>query len=143
MTGVTALHPAPHRERVRLWLLMFGMIAAPGFWIAQLLLSYGVSAVACYGSDHPTSIASGTVVRTALFVFDAVALIAALAGGIVSYASWRAVRAQQQHGRHPALEVGEGRTRFMALWGIMSSLCFGGAIVFNTIASVMAPLCVR
>jgi hypothetical protein len=143
MTAMTASHPAPHREPVRLWLLLLGMVAAPGFWLAQLMLSYAVSAAACYGGDHPTSIASGTAVRTALFVFDAVALIAALAGGIVSYASWRAAHAQQQHGQHHALEVGEGRARFMALWGIMSSLCFLGAIGFNAIGSIMAPLCVR
>jgi hypothetical protein len=143
MTALTASHPAPHRERVRLWMLIFGMIAAPSLWLAQLLLSYGISALACYGGDHPTTIAAGTPVRTALFAFDAVALIAALAGGIVSYTCWRAVHAEQQHGQHHALEVGEGRTRFMALWGIMSSLCFFGAIAFNTIASVMAPLCVR
>jgi hypothetical protein len=143
MTAAAASHPAPHRQRVRLWVLMFGLVAAPIFWLAQLLLGYGVSAAACYGGDHPTTIASGASLRMALFSFDAAALIVALAGAAVSYASWHAVHGEQQSGPHHALEVGEGRTRFMALWGILSSLCFGGAIVFNTMASVMAPLCIR
>ena len=38
--------------------------------------------------------------------------------------------------------IGEGRARFMALWGIFSSLCFFCAILFNIIASVTVPLCV-
>jgi hypothetical protein len=135
MTALAAAHPARHRDRVRLWVLVFGMAAAPLLWLAQLIVSYCVSAIACYGGDHPTTIASGAPVRTALLVFDAVALIVALAAAIVSFASWRTVRAEQ--------DIGGGRTRFMALWGIMSSLCFLGAIVFHSIASVMAPLCVR
>jgi hypothetical protein len=135
MTAPAGAHPAPHRDRVRLGLLVFGLVAAPLLWLAQLILSYGFSALVCYGGDHPTTIASGGPVRTALLVLDAVALIVALAAAIVSFASWRTVRAEQQ--------FGEGRTRFMALWGIMSSVCFLGAIVFHSLASVMAPLCVR
>jgi hypothetical protein len=139
---MTAL-AAPQRQRVRLWVLVFGVAAAPLLWLAQLIVSYGVSARACYGGDHPTTIASGVPLRTALVAFDAVALIVALTAALVSFASWRAVRAEQRSGHYLALEIGEGRTRFLALWGIMSSVCFLGAIVFHSLASVMAPLCVR
>jgi hypothetical protein len=33
--------------------------------------------------------------------------------------------------------------RFLAIWGLMSSLWFFGAILFNTIATIVAPLCTR
>jgi hypothetical protein len=122
---------------------MFGACGAPIFWLGQMMLGYGVSAVACYSSDHPTTIASGTVLRTALIAFDAVAIVAALASGIVSYSCWQAVRDEKEGGQRHAFEVGDGRARFMALWGIMSSLWFFSAIVFSTIASVTVPLCVR
>ena len=117
MTALAAAHPA--RDRVRLWVLLFGVAAAPLLWLAQLILSYGVSAVVCYRGDHPTTIASGAAVRTALLVFDAVALVVALAAAMVSYSSWRAIRSA----------AGADRARFMALWGIMSSACFLGATV--------------
>jgi hypothetical protein len=133
MTAIASSHPAPHRQQVRLWLLIFGLIAAPLLWLAQLLLGYGISAALCYGGDHPTTIAAGAPLRMVLFAFDAGALCVALIGVVVSYASWCTVRVQTD----------EGRTRFMALWGIMSSLCFLVAIIFNTLASVMAPLCIR
>jgi hypothetical protein len=143
MTDTAVAHPSPHRHRVSFAALMFGMIAAPVFWLGHLMLSYGVSAVACYGSDHPTTIASATALRSALIVFDTIAIIVAMAGGIVSYMSWRRVRTEKEGGQRQALELGDGRARFMALWGIMSSLWFLGAILFSTIASVTVPLCVR
>ncbi len=143
MTDVSATHPAPHRHRVNFIALMFGIVAAPIFWLGQLMLGYGVSAVVCYGSDHPTTITSATALRSALIVFDAIAIIAAIAGGIVSYMSWRAVHNEKEGGKRQALEIGDGRVRFMALWGIMSSLWFLYAVIFSTIASVTVPLCVR
>ena len=143
MSDTSLNHPSPHRDRVSFWSLMFGACAAPIFWLGQMTLGYGVSALVCYGSDHPTTIASAVTLRGALIVFDVVAIAAALAGLIVSFACWRIVRREKEGGRSHALDIGDGRTRFMALWGIMSSLWFLGAIVFSTIASVTVPLCVR
>lgn len=143
MSDASFHHPSPHRDRVSFWALIFGACAAPIFWLGQMMLGYGVSAIVCYGSDHPTTIASGAALRTALIAFDAVAIVAALAGGAVSYFCWRAVRNEKEGGQRHALDVGDGRARFMALWGIMASLWFFSAIVFSTIASVAVPLCIR
>jgi hypothetical protein len=133
-----ALHIAPPRNPARFWALMFGACAAPIFWLGHLMLGFGVTAVVCYHGDHPTLIASGTTLRTALFVFDAIAIVAALAGGIVSLAIWRATRTEKE-----AESIAEGRARFMAQWGIGSSACFLIAILFGTIASIVVPLCTR
>jgi hypothetical protein len=138
-----ASHPSPHRARVSFAALMFGMTAAPIFWLGQLMLGYVISAIACYGSDHPTTIASGVAMHSALYAFDAIAIAAALAGGIVSFSSWHAVKAEKEGGHHRAVDVGEGRARFMALWGVFSSLCFLIGIVFASIGSLEAPLCIR
>lgn len=140
---MSGAHPAPHRGRVSFTALVFGASAAPLFWLGQMMLGYGASAIACYGSDHPTTIASASALRTALVLFDAVAIVAALAAGTVSFLAWREVRHETEGDKTDALEIGDGRARFMALWGIMSSLCFFLAIMFTTIASVTVPLCVR
>jgi hypothetical protein len=48
----------------------------------------------------------------------------------------------EMEGDHFALiDVGEGRTRFMAMWGMLFSSGFLIAILFTTIASVMVPSC--
>jgi hypothetical protein len=138
-----AAHASPHRARVSFAALMFGMTAAPIFWLGQLILGYSISAVACYGSDHPTTIASGAALRLSFYAFDAVAIAAALAGGIVAFSCWHAVKAEKEGNQHRAIDAGEGRARFMALWGLLSSLCFLVGIVFATIGSIEAPLCIR
>ncbi|HEY6579262.1 MAG TPA: hypothetical protein VIY09_08055 [Rhizomicrobium sp.] len=134
--------PGLGRPRASFIALMFANTAAPIFWLGQLMLGYIVSSLACYGSDHPTTIASGSALRSTLYAFDAVAIAAAIAGGIVSLVCWRAVRDPGTDSRFAA-KVTEGRMRFMAMWGMMSSLWFLGAIVFNTIATATVRLCVR
>jgi hypothetical protein len=60
-------------------------------------------------------------------VLLAVSLAAlAVGGGAVAVAarSWRATRGETGGGRHRALETGEGRTRFMALAGLLTGLLF-------------------
>jgi hypothetical protein len=142
MTTATT-HPAPHRDKVSFWALMFGCCAAPIFWLGQLTLGYWISAQVCYGSDHPTVTDAPGTLYSALIVFDAVAIVFAILGGIVSWMSWNATQGEKKGGAHEALHTGEGRARFMALWGIMSSLWFLGAIVFGTIGSMVVPLCAR
>lgn len=134
-------HPAPHRAGTGFWALMFGCCTAPIFWLGQLGLGYWVSAQICYGSDHPTVTAAPGLLRIALIAFDVTAVIAALAGAFVSFVNWRATRDENGDAAHPTAHIAQGRSRFMALWGTMSSLWFLGAILFNTIASLVAPLC--
>jgi hypothetical protein len=130
----------PHNERIGVHTLLFAVIVAPAFWIGQLIFAYSVSAQACYGSDHPTTLASAATLRITLIVFDVAALVAALVGLVVSSFCWRAVRGEVADRRFD-VTTSEGRARFMAIWGIFSSLAFLCAIVFNVIASLVVPLC--
>lgn len=132
------LGPAPEARSVSFLLLLFGCTAAPVFWIGQLLLGYGVTAYACYPGDHPQWVRPGPLL-TAMIVFDAVALLGCAAGAAMSWAAWRRVR--QPGGHAHTLHTGEGRNRVLAIWGLLSSLWFFGAILFNSIASVMVPPC--
>lgn len=134
-------HPAPHRDRTGLGLLIFGAAAAPLFWLGQVMLGYGVTAWACYPGDHPQAVATPGSLFAAMIAFDAVALAACAAGGGVSWWAWRQTRREVEGGESFALHTGEGRTRFLALWGLMSSLWFFLAVLFNAIASVTVPPC--
>jgi len=121
--------PAPEtREPHFLWLL-FGASAAPLVWLGQTMLSYGVTAYGCYPGDHPVLAISRQRLGAAVIVFDVVALIVAAAGLAVAWRSWRTVT------RHA------GRNRFLAQWGIFSSLCFLVGIVFNIVVSIMVTPC--
>jgi hypothetical protein len=133
-------NPAPQEDRVGFWPLMFGACAAPIAWLGQVMLGYGVTAYACYPADHPLNRTPAPLFM-ALIVFDAAALAICIAAGVVSWWAWRRTRNEKEGGHRRALHTGEGRARFMALWGIMSSLWFFGAIIFNVIASVTVPPC--
>ncbi|HEY4276043.1 MAG TPA: hypothetical protein VGM68_11195 [Rhizomicrobium sp.] len=121
--------PAPETREPRFLWLLFGCTAAPLFWLGQMMLGYGVTAYVCYPGGHPVSLASGGPLFVALLLMDAIALTACAAGAAVSWRAWRRLR------------PGEGRNRFLALWGVMSSLWFFAAILFNVFASIMVPAC--
>ncbi len=120
--------PAPETRSPRFLWLLFGASAAPLAWLGQMALGYGVTAYVCYPGDHPVGLAAKGPLFATLIVFDILALVLCAAGGWVSWAHWR---------RRP-----EGRNRFLALWGIMSSLWFFVAVLFNAIASLAVPPCI-
>lgn len=132
---------APETHSVKFITLLFGASAAPLFWVGQILLSYGVSAYACYPGDRPVMPSATAPLHALLMVFDGIALLAAILGGLVSWQAWRKAGAGSDH-RH-ILHTGEGRDRFLAIWGLLSSLWFFFAILFNTIASLTVPPCLN
>lgn len=130
---------APETRTISFLSLLFGCTAAPIFWMGQLMLGVGVTAHACYPGDHPVVFTKTGALFTALLVFDLVALAACAAGALVSWNAWRQVR--QAGGESHTLHTGEGRSRFLAMWGMLSSAWFFLAILFNTIASLVVPSC--
>jgi hypothetical protein len=130
------MHMPPIRAPRRFWMGLFGACAAPIFWLGQLILSYWVTAAACYGSDHPTTLIETGTMRSTLVTFDVVAIVACAVGVFLSYS---VVRSVARDGNADP-QVG-GRIRFLGIWGLLSSLCFFIGIVFNTITSFGVPLC--
>jgi hypothetical protein len=129
------LHMPPIRAPRRFWMGLFGASAAPIFWLGQLILGYWVTAVACYGSDHPTTLNNSGALRLMLVTFDVGAIVACATGAILSYLVLRSTNEGDLEAQVA------GRVRFLGVWGLLSSLWFFAAILFNTIASLGVPLC--
>lgn len=136
-------HPAPHRDRATLAELGFALAAAPLAWAAQLVLTYGVASHVCFGGAAPRAAASfnWTGATSVLLATQLIALAIALIGAAVAYRLWRATREEASGETHHMIEAGRGRTRFLALWGLMTSLGFAGAILFAAVGSLVVPLC--
>jgi hypothetical protein len=130
---------APETHNVRFLTLLFGAIAAPIFWTGQLILGYVITAHACYPGDQPVQVRFGGALFSTMLAFDSVALTACAASGLVSLRCWQKVR--QDRGHRHTLHTGEGRDRFLAMWGLLSSLWFFAAVFFNTIASLTVTPC--
>ena len=120
--------------------LLFGACTAPIFWLGQLMLGYAVSRPSPATRRPSPSLAASGPLRATLLAFDTVAIAAAAAGGVVAFGAYgKFVMKRRQN--EAAMEIGEGRSRFMALWGVMSSMGFFCAILFGAIASISVPLC--
>jgi hypothetical protein len=125
-------HPAPARERVSLPALWFGLFGGPVAWSIQTLVNLPVASHGCFPRLDPLA-QPVTAVRGVAFSVSLLALAICVAATVVSVRSWSRTRHEHHEATgkgsgHDAgtalLETGEGRTRFMALAGVLTSVTF-------------------
>lgn len=136
-------HPSPHRERVDYRWLFAALAIGPAAWIVQLVLGYGVAAQACdmrreAGASGGSAFAGEPVL---LSIVNLVGLVAVLAGGIFCRWAWNRVGNEKAGGPEAVLTIGEGRTRFLAVFGMLSAVGFTIAVAFNTVEPLIMPAC--
>jgi hypothetical protein len=136
-------HPAPARGRVSDALLWIGLFAAPALWSVQQILGYAVLAHRCFPSTVPLDGGSPGGSWVLALVVTIVAVIVSLAAGGASLRTWRRSSAERAAGHEEAslLEIGEGRTRFMAYGGLLLSGMFLIAVIFSGISLLVLPHC--
>lgn len=123
----TAGHPAPHRNRVSLPVLFASVGVPPLAWMAHLYLNYAFASASCAAASHR----EGVSAWTALFVIDALCIAAVAVALFSARRAWRMSRAEHAGEEGDAVEVGEGRTRFLAIVGVLSGAIFIAALVFD------------
>jgi hypothetical protein len=136
-------HPAPQRDRLSLAVLALILLAPPAAWALDLFWKYAVTSYVCFPGDAPLRAAPAAWgwVWASLLTADVVALALAATTAWISYDAWTRVRREVPgHAEHLA-EIGEGRTRFLAFWGMLIALLVGVAIVFSFVADVGLSLC--
>ncbi|MEA2839145.1 MAG: hypothetical protein QOF41_475 [Methylobacteriaceae bacterium] len=145
-SGASAMmveHPAPHRERVHLAVLLFGAFVGPIVWALHLFANTAIAGQVCYPGPVPrlTPSPAEAALRLLLGLSGVVAIIIALIGAYVSYRSWRATREEREGSHHHLIEVGEGRTRFLAFAGMFMSLGFALVIFCDTVSVLLVQAC--
>lgn len=129
-------HPAPHRDQVALYESLFGVVGGPAAWFVQLCAGYALASWPCFPKDERG------LVPVAGYEWTWPAMIGLLvAGGLVALAaffvSWRVLRRTRDEmggGNQALMEIGAGRTRFLALWGVL----LGGGFALATIVTAVA-----
>lgn len=137
-------HPAPHRARVNVALLLIGVGGGPAAWLTQQSVNYGFAAQACFVRTMRQSVvAPGWEAHQALlWIVNIGAVLVALLCAAISWRYWRRTQEEvKQSSHHHLLDVGEGRTRFLALCGVISSIAFLATILFNTTGLIVVPQC--
>jgi hypothetical protein len=134
-------HPSPHRHRVALGTLIFGLSAGPAAWSVAWMTSVALAQEACYPGTVPLTTPAFGGVHVALVTLNGLACAVTVAGGMVAYRNWRKTRTEHPGPGQTLLEIGEGRARFMAMAGILTSAGFLLALLFGIPAIVFGPLC--
>lgn len=136
-----AAHPAPQRHRAKRLTLAFSLFAAPAAWLLQLGISFAVTSQACHGDSVTVPNAAPSALRWVLAGINLAAVALAVLACALALALWRRTR-QEHHGSAAALvDVGEGRTRFLALCAVFASIGFFVALLFTGLGLLGVPLC--
>lgn len=136
-------HPAPHRDKVGIAAQLAGLAAGPVVWAVQLEFGYALTSYACHpGMLALDGFAPGWAwTRAASLAVNLVALLVCLGVGVLCWRAWQLTRHEASGpGRH-AIEKGEGRTRFLAICGVLTSFGMALATAFDTVMLLGAPAC--
>ena len=134
-------HPAPRMHRIGLPTLWFGLFGAPAAWAAQLIGNYALMGHFCYPRDTPLASPTFGGVRALAIVISAVLLLVAVTALVVALHSWGETRYRRTAEHHEVAEIGEGRTRFMAMSGILVSGIFVYGVVMAAVPLITMPVC--
>ena len=136
-------HPAPQRDRLSTLAASLMLYTGPIAWIAQICVGEMMTSWPCFPDmDRRSSPVPGYEWAPigALIVLVSCALAASAAG----YASWRKfaeVRDEREGGHDELAEIGHGRTRFVALWGVYLGVGFALASLVTLVAFALVPQC--
>lgn len=142
--GYTAArHPSPHRERVGMIALFYGLFIAPVVWAGNLMITYALATHACYpGHDPLVRVAPGFdfawPLILALFLLT---LILCASGFAVSLRNWNTSGTESKGHVHYLLDAGEGRTRYLSIIGMAYGVLFFALTVVGAIILAIVPLC--
>ena len=143
-------HPAPARNDVSSGLLWFGLVGGPAAWTVQTLVDLAVASHGCYPRLFPLEAPVLSSLRAIVISVSLAALIVCITAGLAAIRSWSQTRHEHQsssgagekHGPSAALlETGEGRTRFLALSGLMTSIVFTIAVLAHTVSIFIVGPC--
>jgi hypothetical protein len=141
--------PGPYGGPVSFAALAFGLAGGPMAWAVELNVGYGLASWPCFPGDHRMLQPlygygwSWPAMIAILFAATFIALVAL-------WVSWRSFQKtspmglpgradpQRQDGH---LDTGTGRTRFLALWGLVFSGGFALAALATGVAYLTVPRC--
>jgi len=134
-------HPAPQRHVLPPRQSFFAVFGGPLAWFLQLNADFALASNPCFINNERSIVPhlSPDWTWRAMIVIAVAALAVALAATLVAWRAYRLTK-EESSGDHDLMEIGAGRTRFLALWGI----CLGAGsalIIMTTLAFFALPRC--
>ena len=135
------VHPSPHRDRVSPWAMWFCILGAPVAWSVQQLVNAPLFAHGCYPKDVPLASPIWTNAGGVALSVELIAMVVCVVAGLVAWRNWGRTRAEKEGSGHHLMEAGDGRSRFMAMVGLICSGLFLLATIFATGLLYMVQPC--
>jgi hypothetical protein len=134
-------HPAPQRRKTQQSILWLSVVGPPIAWAAHLLVNYTIAGQRCGNppAAGSTALADGSV--TTMLLIDVVALLLAGAAGYVAYGHWLETKSEKGGSTHELVHSGEGRTRFLAMCGMLTSALVGVGVAIDVVGTIIGPPC--
>jgi hypothetical protein len=134
-------HPSPHRDRIGPWAMWFAILGAPLAWSVQQLVNPPIFAHGCFPNDMPLAEPIWRNGESVAFTVELAAIVVCVLAAIVAWRNWRRTRAEKEGSGHHLLEAGDGRSRFMAMVGLICSSLFLLAVLLSTGLLYLVPGC--
>jgi hypothetical protein len=137
------MHPAPQRERIGAFALLFAVLAPPLAWSIHLIVNFAFSSHACFPAAEPLNmpLAQFHWLWGLLITIDIVSIAIGAVSIALAYRVWTDTLEERAESGPPLMEAGEGRTRFLAIWGILIGAGFVLAVVFDFVGLWILPIC--
>jgi hypothetical protein len=135
--------PAPHADKLSNRRTFFMLFGGPAAWLLQLFLSVPLSSWPCFPQADRLA---GPLAGYGWTRFGVIVIMLGCVG-LAAAAGWSSLTklretADEKPGSHSALiEIGHGRTRFTALWGVILGFGFTLACALTVIPLVLVPRC--
>jgi hypothetical protein len=126
------VHASPHRDRVSPWAMWFGILGAPVAWSLQELIDVPLFAHGCFPKDVPIAEPIWVHAGSVALAVELVAVMVCVVAGLAAWRNWRRTRTEKGGSGHHLLEAGDGRSRFMAMVGMICS----GLFLLATVVSI-------
>lgn len=143
MSGAPDPHPAPHADKLSTGNAFFLLFAGPIAWFVQLCGSVALLGWPCFSTTDrfAAPVAHYGWTRGAAMLLLLFCLAVALGAARRAARKLREVWDEKEGGHQALIEVGHGRTRFTALWGLLLSASFAVAIAATAVPFLMVQQC--
>lgn len=135
------VHPSPQRDQVGAWAMWFCILGAPAAWSLQQLVNAPLFEHGCYPKDAPIASPIWANAGGVAVAVEAVAIVVCILAGLTAWRNWRRTRDEKAGSGHHLMEAGDGRSRFMAMVGLICSGLFLLATLFSTGILFMVQPC--
>jgi hypothetical protein len=136
-------HPASKRHAMRLHESFFALFGGPLAWFAQLNVGFALASQPCFFNGERSAVPHLQTDWTwpSMIGLMIIACVIALLSTLISWRAYVSTDDEAADDHRRAIEAGNRRTRFLALWGIFLGAGSALATASTAVAFFVLPRC--